>query len=379
MAASLIDLAKEYLTPDLISKLSGIVGESPAVTQRAMDMVVPSLAGAAFQKASTPAGASSLLQLLTSANTDGNFLSKLTGLFSSGNTSEITKIGGGLISGLLGNNAGELTSVITRATGVSGSSVSTLLHLGAPLVFGTLAKLLPSGAVSAAALTNLFAAQKDSIVRQTPPEVANLLGIGQTKVPEAPEPLVRPVVEREQGTRLWFWLVPLLAIILALIAWRSCSRRVATQTETLNLPCGTTIQVEQGGFDSSVAKFMMKGSSNDLPKHFTFDHLNFDTNSTQVTPDSNATISNLIATVKCFPAMQVALIGYTDNTGDPAANKKLSLDRANAVKNMLVQGGVNASRISTDGEGQDKPVAPNDTDEGRAKNRRTELTVTKMK
>ncbi len=377
MAASLIDLANEYLTPDLISKMSGLVGESPTLTQRAMNMVVPSLAGAAFQKASTPAGANSLLQLLTSANTDGNFLSKLTGLFSAGNTTEITKIGGGLISGLLGNNAGELRSVLAGATGVSGSSISTLLHFGAPLLFGTLGKLLPSSEVSAAALTNLFASQKDSIVRQTPPEIANLLGIAQAKVPQAPEPLVRPVIEREQGFRLWFWLVPLIAIILALIAWRSCSRQVGAQTETLNLPCGTTIQVVQGGFDSSVAKFMMNGS--DLPKHFTFDHLNFDTNSTQVTPDSNATISNLIATVKCFPAMQVALVGYTDDTGDPAANKKLSLDRATAVKTMLVQGGVDGSRISTDGEGQDKPVASNDTDEGRAKNRRTELTVTKMK
>jgi outer membrane protein OmpA-like peptidoglycan-associated protein len=71
------------------------------------------------------------------------------------------------------------------------------------------------------------------------------------------------------------------------------------------------------------------------------------------------------------------LEGHTDNTGDPAANKQLSLDRASAIKDLLVQGGVESSRISTDGWGPEKPIASNETDEGRAKNRRTELIVTK--
>jgi OOP family OmpA-OmpF porin len=57
------------------------------------------------------------------------------------------------------------------------------------------------------------------------------------------------------------------------------------------------------------------------------------------------------------------------------ANKKLSLDRAEAVKAMLAQAGVAADRISVAGYGQERPVASNDTDDGRAANRRTELVV----
>jgi OOP family OmpA-OmpF porin len=73
--------------------------------------------------------------------------------------------------------------------------------------------------------------------------------------------------------------------------------------------------------------------------------------------------------------VQVSLEGHTDSTGDAVANKKLSLDRAEAVKAMLAQAGVAADRISVAGYGQERPVASNDTDDGRAANRRTELVV----
>jgi K(+)-stimulated pyrophosphate-energized sodium pump len=88
-------------------------------------------------------------------------------------------------------------------------------------------------------------------------------------------------------------------------------------------------------------------------------------------------VDALISILKAYPAVQVRLEGYTDNTGNAEANQKLSQDRAEAVKTMLVNGGIDAGRLTTAGYGQDKPVASNDTDEGRAKNRRTELVVVK--
>jgi outer membrane protein OmpA-like peptidoglycan-associated protein len=70
------------------------------------------------------------------------------------------------------------------------------------------------------------------------------------------------------------------------------------------------------------------------------------------------------------------LVGHTDNTGSAAANQSLSLTRANAVKGLLVGQGVAANRISTTGYGQTRPVASNDSEAGRAQNRRLELNVT---
>jgi outer membrane protein OmpA-like peptidoglycan-associated protein len=180
-----------------------------------------------------------------------------------------------------------------------------------------------------------------------------------------------------------------LGILAALIvaAWAYFANRpapvpvpVAQAPATLTdmqLPCGTKISVPQGSFDMTLAQWLSNTSDTAVPKRFVFDHLNFETGTTTLTPDSTATVDSLVAIMKCFPAAQVQLDGYTDNTGDPAANKKLSLDRANTVKDRLVKGGIEDSRMTTQGFGQDNPVAPNDTDEGKAKNRRLELVVEK--
>jgi OmpA-OmpF porin, OOP family len=88
-------------------------------------------------------------------------------------------------------------------------------------------------------------------------------------------------------------------------------------------------------------------------------------------------VDSLVAILKAYPAVTVGLEGHTDASGDAAANKKLSLDRASAVKERLVAGGVADSRITTSGFGMEKPIAPNDTDDGRARNRRLELVVEK--
>ena len=87
-------------------------------------------------------------------------------------------------------------------------------------------------------------------------------------------------------------------------------------------------------------------------------------------------MSDLAQILKAYPNAQVQLTGHTDNTRSPQVNQAFSLNRANTIKNMLVNDGLAQNRISTQGFGQDQPVASNDTDQGRAENRRLELTVT---
>jgi outer membrane protein OmpA-like peptidoglycan-associated protein len=74
--------------------------------------------------------------------------------------------------------------------------------------------------------------------------------------------------------------------------------------------------------------------------------------------------------------LKVVIEGHTDNVGEDAANLTLSEQRANAVKEFLIKEGCNPSQLNTKGFGKTKPVAPNDTDKGRAKNRRVELKLT---
>jgi OmpA-OmpF porin, OOP family len=65
--------------------------------------------------------------------------------------------------------------------------------------------------------------------------------------------------------------------------------------------------------------------------------------------------------------------GHTDNTGTPASNQTLSQARAKSVVEALVTGGISRDRLAAKGFGQDRPIADNRTDEGRAKNRRVEI------
>jgi outer membrane protein OmpA-like peptidoglycan-associated protein len=143
---------------------------------------------------------------------------------------------------------------------------------------------------------------------------------------------------------------------------------------TITLPGGGTISVPTGSLNYNLAQYL--DSTQPVPKTFVFDHLNFDTGSTQLTADSTSTVNNLAQVLKAYPNEQIQLSGHTDNTGAADANQALSLDRANAIKAMLVGQGVAAERISAQGFGQDRPIASNDSEEGRARNRRTELTVT---
>ena len=102
-------------------------------------------------------------------------------------------------------------------------------------------------------------------------------------------------------------------------------------------------------------------------------YINFDTGKADLKADGTATVAEIVKALKAAPQMKVAIEGHTDNVGQPAANKALSQRRAQSVMAAIAAGGVDAKRLSAAGFGQEKPVADNRSEEGRAKNRRVEL------
>ncbi len=103
-------------------------------------------------------------------------------------------------------------------------------------------------------------------------------------------------------------------------------------------------------------------------------YVNFDTGKTTIKPDSAKILDDAAAALKLAANIKVEVAGHTDNVGTPEANQKLSEGRAQAVMAALVQRGVPADRLVAKGYGQTVPIADNRTEEGRAKNRRVELT-----
>jgi outer membrane protein OmpA-like peptidoglycan-associated protein len=100
----------------------------------------------------------------------------------------------------------------------------------------------------------------------------------------------------------------------------------------------------------------------------------FDVNKDVVKPESFGTLKGIADVLKENPDVRVKIVGHTDNDGADAANLDLSKRRGASVKDELVKTfGIEASRLETDGMGETKPVAPNDTPVNKALNRRVEF------
>lgn len=101
----------------------------------------------------------------------------------------------------------------------------------------------------------------------------------------------------------------------------------------------------------------------------------FDFNKSTLQSKSFVELDKVVAVMKAHPEYKIGLYGHTDNIGNKSYNIQLSDDRAAAVKKYLVSKGIKADRIDTKGFGSSQPVSSNDTDAGRAKNRRVEFMV----
>jgi len=101
--------------------------------------------------------------------------------------------------------------------------------------------------------------------------------------------------------------------------------------------------------------------------------IHFDVNSANIKPESMGVIGDISKYMKDHADLKIEVDGHTDSDGDDASNLKLSQARADAVKAALVQAGIDASRLSTKGLGEAKPMSVNTTPEGKAENRRVEF------
>lgn len=101
----------------------------------------------------------------------------------------------------------------------------------------------------------------------------------------------------------------------------------------------------------------------------------FETNSHTLLPTSHAELNTVIELLQNNPSIKLLVEGHTDNVGNAEHNIKLSQQRAEAIVNYLTEKGIEPSRLQAKGYGFSKPIADNNTEEGRAMNRRTEIKI----
>ena len=425
MAVNLISMFTQYIAKDLAGKAAGMLGESPQATETAVSNIFPALLGGMLGMAKEPSGAEKLFKMVTQPDIDTGMLD---------NIGDLLSMGGSLLTTMFGGKSSAVADSIASVAGISSSSAGKLLSIAAPLGLGFLKRQATANKLDAGGLMNLLLGQKDYLKTGLDSRVTEAMGFGDVTTflgsvagaapaagraatpPPAPPP-------QKSGPNFGKWLLIAGAILLALWLLRSCgddAERAAEKAmesveetaekaadmasdaatavgdaasdaadavgeaasdamdavqeglSALTLPSGDTIDVLDDGFVESWVNYLNTGEGDN---RFVFDALEFETDSARLARFSDRQLDAVASVLKAYPTRYILVEGHTDNTGDAAYNAKLSLDRAQAVREGLIARGIDPGRISAVGTGDANPIASNDTEEGRAANRRVELVV----
>lgn len=415
MKENIVNLIDNKITPEFLEFVSSMLGENRDDVKLALSGIIPFLLNrtvAHLQRADEPGIFLKELRETPEFNTQDFTLSAL--LKKSGPDSTIKN----LLSLLTDNSHYNLEKTVINAAHTKPESASALISLGALLVFTPMRNYLNNRRQHSLSLKSWLQEQMQDRISPIPAAFISSLGADDaTRLaaatataaaaaavtasaapvapPAPPAPPVTPPVEEKKSNK-WLWLLPLLLLILLLFfLLRGCNdKETAASAPAADnasqslwgdlgaffskaLPDGRSLNIPQNGVENHLLDFITSDKPVDTTTWFSFDRLLFKTNSAQLEPASEEQLKNIAAILHAYPNVELRLGGYTDNTGTEEINMDLSQKRADAVRDALIALNADGNRISAKGYGSAHPVAPNDTDENRAKNRRIDILVTK--
>jgi len=400
------------VTPDMKQALATRFGESSQAVQSGLGAATAATLDGMASKSSDSGFLSQVLGLL-GGGTGQNLVSSLASIASGGPTGATADLVNRFLPMVFGSQQGQVANAISQQFGLSASSGTGLLKMAVPLVLAYFGKMQSSGALNASSLGDMLRAAAPSLRSYLPTGLlGSAAGVASATTSRATTAVQGARVASSAPPR---WLVPAAiagALILAWLVIRSMSTPKPVQTaasvtsEAVNsaastartaanaagdtsawaalgdlmkvkLPDGTELNVPSRGVEARLVTYLNDSSAPVSDNTwFDFDRLLFDTGSATLQPASQEQLTNIAEILKAYPQVKINIGGYTDNTGDPAANLQLSQQRADNVMAQLAQLGVDPSRMTAKGYGQDDAVADNSTEEGRQKNRRISLRVT---
>jgi OmpA-OmpF porin, OOP family len=390
--AGILDSVMSMLGP-VAGPVASQLGESTETVQKGLQAGSAAMLAGLAAKVGQPGFLSQVFGLITNpANTSGalsNITSNLGSLASGATSSPLGSLGGQFLSSIFGSNMSSVTDMIGRSTGLASGKVGSLLSMAAPLVLGALGQHVRQNGLSAGDLGSALKAEAPSFQRFLPAGLGSLFGGTSAAVAAAPAQVAAA------GNR-WLWPLVILALLVIGALWyfnrakEPVNNAVQTATNAgasavsalgdffkTKLPDGTELNIPQFGIENKLISFLNDSTKPvDTTTWFNFDRLLFDTGKATLQPSSQEQLNNIAAILKAYPNVHVKIGGYTDNTGDAAANVALSDARAKNVMNALVAAGIDPSRLESKGYGDQYPVGDNATEEGRAQNRRIALLVT---
>ena len=403
MATSILDGVLALVTPEMKQALASRLGESPMAIQSGLGTAAAATLGGLVSKAGDSNFLNQIIGLV-GGSSGQNILGGLSNLGSSGPSGSMSDIVGRFLPMVFGGQQNQVTSLMSQRAGVSSSTASSLLETAVPLILGFLAKVHASGSLTSSSLSSMLSAEGPNLQKFLPTGFLDNFSSAAAGVGSRTMAAEHAMEERAKGMN---WMAILAILIALLVVWfvyralegpkvdtkpvaDAASSAINTAGNAANsgwaalgsffktkLPDGTELNIPQYGVENKLILFLQDSSKPvDQDTWFDFDRLLFDTGSATLQPASNEQLRNVAAILKAYPNAKINIGGYTDNTGDKAANLKLSQDRASNVMAELVTLGVASDRLEAQGYGEDHPVADNNTEEGRQKNRRISLRVT---
>jgi OmpA-OmpF porin, OOP family len=432
MSFNLMDIAKGYFTNQLVSKASSYLGESEGGISKAISAVIPSIIGGVADKASSLDGAASISRLAGEQHS-GGILDTIGDFLSPDKGNDLMGKSTGIISSIFGNSGGSnmLTNLISSFAGVKGSTVGTLLSMAAPAVLGMIGKHKADTNMSDSGLASFMGEQK-KLAMAALPAGFSLPGVGSatSHATNAASAAYSAVEEKASGGGFGKLLLPALLIGgLAFGAYYLYSKKGSkdTHTETakegvvattegantgntnttttmeapkvtvdsvtglvsydlgamgdVELPGGVKLSgVAANGFENTLVNFIKNGTIDTVDKKanwFNLHDVQFVSGKTEyATPKALAQIKNVGAILKAYPAVKLKLGGYTDASGNAAANKALSQRRADQVaKDLSANGAAAGQVVEAVGYGSEFAQAAVGDKEGMAKDRKTAAKV----
>lgn len=415
---NLVESLKELAGPGLVAQASSLLGESESSVGTAISAAIPTVLGGILTRVGDLDALGNLLEQFK--NTAGGSISdQIGGLLSESDNDEL-KASKSILDGSFSGRQADFADLVSKLSGVKVASASRILALVGSLIGKVLGNKAITDGLDASGFAALLNEQKANILSGLPAGAAALLGLAEMPriaMPTVVDPTASAPIEsapvqdleipRAAGTN---WLVPAIgaAVVAATIWW--FTRPVAAvdpvegtkppisietpepkpnstqpkppvktngQASVRTLPDGTKLRVAGNSIEGELLDFLEDASRPaDDKTWFNFRKLNFDAGKSTLKSGTYDEIVRLASILKAYPHVTVKIGGYTDNTGDPEQNRTLSAARAKSVLVALSAFGVESGRLESEGYGSDFPVASNDTEEGRAANRRIAIRVT---
>lgn len=413
MSINILDLAKSYLTTGAVEKLSSFVSESATDVKSGLGAILPTLLGAIIEKASTSDGVIEIMGLLQKQKEPGLANKFTSSLGDSTKIQDLLAEGESILPAILGKSTREVSESLALSSGMKSGSVSSLISISMPFLISVIGQQFESNGMGLYGLTNMLMDQKAGVAAAMPLSLARIVNFSYLKdfrpgIEHGVLPEDENTQKRSKSDRLP-WLIG--ALVLLVIMWwlRNCrekqdhsgettvvvedsvqqsgntlvseSRTVASHLGVFfkkRLPGGVELNIPEQGIENNLIKFIEDPTKSvDKTTWFNFDRIIFETGSSRLRGASLEQTENLASILKAYPDVNLKIGGYTDNTGDSVNNLKLSDERAKAVKAAIENEGVSQERLEAEGYGNAFPVASNETEEGRTRNRRISVRVIK--